>query len=645
MFESDKKSALDRLKKGLYSRNTPETESQRHSIHGEQVVVPESWENASLEQPVNPDAVHVMPVGDKQRHIYKIIFMCSGIFFLIALAVAAYTFFGGGNYISVDNVDILIDGPASIGGGEPLSLNVSVVNKNQTEIQLVDLVAEYPQGTKDSIDPTKDLSRVRLSLGNIGSQSVVQKPMNSVMFGQEGDIRDIKFTAEYRTADSNAIFFKEKIYHVTISSSPVTVLIDTLDKASSGEPFDMAITIGSNTTDPVKNVLMSLDYPFGFTMVSSDPAATYGDNIWDIGDLAPGAKRVIHIRASASGQDGEDKTIHANVGIQSTTNEREMATTIVTRDHSFTIEKPFLGLDLALDGSRGDVAVEAGRAVRGDIIWTNNSSSVITGAKIVAKLNGTVLNKASVSADSGGFYDSQANTITWQAGRSTGLDSIAPGADGRVGFSVSSIVSSLGQSSVNPQISVAVTASGDRVSETGAPQSVNTAVTRSIKLATNLSLSARALYSQGPISNHGPIPPKVDQSTTYTIVWTVTNTSNNITGAKVTASLPPYMSWTGIINPTDANISYDPNAGGIVWNVGEVSRNADIGTGAKQVAFQMSLKPSANQAGNSPDIVGPATITGTDVFTGATIKNSAANLTTRITTDLLYRTGDEVVQK
>src|SRR6185369_10829997 len=112
-----------------------------------------------------------VPVTPERRYAYKIVFICSGLFLVAALGIAAYTFFGGGNYVSVDNVDIQISGPASIAGGEPLSLDVSVANKNETEIQLVDLIVEYPTGTKDPANPTKDLTRIRLPLGNIGSQS------------------------------------------------------------------------------------------------------------------------------------------------------------------------------------------------------------------------------------------------------------------------------------------------------------------------------------------------------------------------------------------------------------------------------------------------------------------------------------------
>src|SRR5581483_8467966 len=421
--------------------------------------------------------------------------------------------------------------------------------------------------------------------------------------------------------------------------------IDALDKVLSGDPVDVTVTVSSNSTSPLKNLLMTLDYPFGFSVISSDPPASYGDNVWRIGDLAPGAKRVIKFRASATGQDGEDRTVHANVGIQSDTNEREIATTIISRDHTFTLEKPFLGLDLALEGNHSDLAIESGHSVHADVIWTNNSQDNITNTKITAKLSGNVLDQNSVSVENGGFYDSETNTITWQAGRADGLDSIKPGDSGKVSFTVLPLPTGLGRSVGSPQITIAVSADGTRVDANGAPQSINTAVTRSIKVVSNLSLSARALYSQCPFKNTGPVPPRVDQETTYTVVWTLTNTSNTITGAKVTANLPQYVAWVGATSPADGSITYDDKTGSITWLVGEVPKNADIGSGAKQMAFQIKLKPSANQAGSIPTLVSDQAITGTDIFTGSTLTNSTQNLSTRISTDLLYKNGDETVQK
>ncbi|MDE1874669.1 MAG: DUF11 domain-containing protein [Patescibacteria group bacterium] len=640
MFESDKKDPLDRLRKGLYSRTTADQEAPRHSFHGERIDVRDSWDEPSDTPEEKPT------ISPERRYGYKILFICSALFLLVAIAYAAYNFFGGGNFISVNNVDIQISGPAQAAGGGTLPLDVSVMNNNPTGIELVDLVVQFPQGAKDPANPSQDLIRSRYSLGDIAAHAVAQQTVSAILYGQQGDQEDMTFTAEYRTANSNAIFYKEKTYHVTISSSPVIVSIDSLDKVTSGAPFDATVTVTSNSTDTIKNTLLEMTYPFGFSVTSAEPSATANGDVWNLGDLAPGAKRTITLHSVLTGQDSENQVIHATVGVESASQPNQIATTIVTQDHTFTIEKPFLGLDLALNGERSDLAAQAGRSVQGDIIWTNNSSSQITNAVITAELSGNALDPSTVSVDNGGFYDSQANTITWQASGDSDLATIAPGATGRVSFTVSSLAPSVSQSISQPNISIAVSAQGNRIDETGAPQSVNTAVIRSIKLASNLALAARDLYSQGPFKNSGPLPPKANQATTYTVVWTVTNTSNTITGAQVTASLPPYVEWTGEVSPSDAAISYSTTTGVVTWVVGDVPANAGYGdVSPEQVAFQISYTPSANQVGTAPDLVGQATITGNDVFTGAALQNSAQSLSTRISTDLFYQPGDEMVQQ
>ncbi len=636
MFENEKKSPLERLRKGLYSREDKFGEARRHEIHEPDPTVPDAWSDGN-------EAL-VRKNMRTLRQTYSFAFLVALFFFVVAGLIAGYTLFWGRNFVSVNNVDILVEGPVSIGGGEELPLNIMVQNKNSTRIEDVSLIVEYPTGTKDPLDPARDLTKTKYDIGSIDSQEYALESAKALVFGEEGTEREIKFSVEYGTADSNATFQKKKSYFTTISSSPILVSIQALDKVLGGQENEIAVTVSSNSTLPLKNLLLSMDYPFGFTVNSATPAATYGNSIWRIGDLAPGAKRTIRIKATTEGQNEEDRTIRANVGIQSESNEREIATNIISRDHVFKIEKPFLGLDLALDGQRKDLAAVPGRRIRAEVIWTNNSANRITDGRIEAKLSGNALDRSSVDVEDG-YYDSSTNTIVWEAGRTPGLDTMAPGSDGRVTFGFESLAATPGQSIANPIINVSVSARGDRIDVTGASSEISTAVARSVKLVSNLALSSRGFYSQGNISNSGPIPPKVDQETTYTIVWTVTNTSNNITGAKVTATLPPYVSWTGVMSPTDADISYNPTGGVITWLAGTIPKNADIGSGAKQVSFQVSLKPSANQLGTIPELVSSAEIIGLDSFTGATIKTSAGNVTTRISGDLTYKAGDEKVRE
>jgi hypothetical protein len=650
MFESDKKSSLDRLKKGLYSRKDNLGEAPRHDLrkaaHEE---VPSSWERkqagASLPEAAGGPEGEALSSREarKVKKVYKTIFLVTGIFLVLALAVGAYTLFGGRNFVSVDNMDILVDGPVSVRGGEPLTLNVSVTNKNNAEVELVDLIATYPQGTKDTKDPTKDLGKVRVSIGNIPSQAVVQKTFESLMFGEEGSDREVVFTVEYRTANSNAIFYKEKSYKLKLASSPVVVSVEALDKVLSNQAAPVSVTVMSNTTSVIKDLLVILEYPSGYSVSSASPSASYSDNVWRIGDLTPGAKRTITVSGSVQGQDGETKTMHARVGIQSRANEREIATNIISGEHTFAIERPFLGIDLSLNGQvTGDVATEAGRVIRADIIWVNNSATRITNARIEVKLSGNALDRSSISA-SGGYYDSKIDTIIWDGGRVADLTSIAPGETNRVSFAFSSERSVPGRATLNPSVSVAVSAQGSRVDENGSAQALSTGISRSVKISSTLALSSRALRTQGAFRNTGPVPPKVDQETTYTVVWTVTNTSNSINDAEVKAVLPPYVSWSGAVSPADADLAYDQPSGLVTWRPGSIAQNADVGSGAKQVSFQVTFRPSVTQVGSTPVIIGQASLVGTDSFTGLGLKSSATGLSTLITTDPAWQNGQGTV--
>lgn len=647
MFESDKRSPLDRVKKSLYSRNGETPEHERHDIHGKDIRdIPQDWagDPVSASQDMGSTGVdmsgpvNVMPQARPHVKLYKLIFLVCSAFFLIAVAIAGFTLFRGSNFVSVDNVDILVEGPVSISGGEPISLTAAVVNKNAEVIELVDLIVEFPEGTKDPADPTKDLSRTRLSLGDIAPGQMVQKSISAIMYGQEGAEREVSFTIEYRTANSNAIFYKEKPYKLAISSSPILVSIDSLDKVLAGQLTDMSVTVSSNSPAPIRDLLLILDYPFGITITPKDLKPAFGDNVWRLGDLAPGAKRTVSFQASVSGEDGEERVIHANVGIADANNDREIATLIVSRERALVIERPSLGIDLTFNGARGDVASQPGESMRADIAWTNNSSTRIDNARIEAKLSGNALDRRSITV-SGGYYDSAKDVIVWEAGRTSGLASIAPGGSDRVSFNFASIRPAAGQSVANPTITVAVTATGDRTDELGVSRDVSTAVTGSVKLVSSLGVTARALYSQGAFINSGPIPPQVDKQTTYTLVWTVSNSSNSVSNVQVVGILPQGVEWLGKWSPSDANLSYNSVGGQVTWLVGDLQPNG----AAKQVSFQVGLTPSLTQAGTAAELLSQTQITGVDAFAGVTVRSTASSLSTRISTDPSWAPGDEIV--
>lgn len=624
MFESDKKSSLERLKKGLYSRSSIQTDTNsRHDVHERQSSVPEQWK-------IEDTAQSAATLPEKQKMpLHKVVLLSSLGFFSISILVAAYAFFGGSTSISVDNIGILIEGPVSIAGGDNLSLNTSVVNKNSSNIELVDLIVEFPQGTKDPLNLSQDLVRSRISLGSIKAGGVVQQKIDSIIFGKLNEKKSVKFTVEYRTSGSNAIFFKEKSYEVQISSSPLIVNIENSPQVNSGQKTDIKIVVASNSNTPVKNLLLNVDYPFGFTFDSSDPAPLYSNNIFKVGDLAPGAKKTFVIKGSIQGQDGEKRFVKANVGIASKDDEKIIATTVISTDNSFNIIKPFIGIDLTLDGTQaGDYISKPGAVIRAEVTWTNNLTTSISDGSISVGLAGIILDKNSVYPE-GGFYNSLTNTITWDSRSLSDLLQIAPGESGRVSFRFSPQRMLGGSYPTNPQIDVTANIKGNSIDQGKLAQDLVSTLSRKVLVSSEVALSPQVFYLSNLISNSGPIPPKAEQKTTYTLVWTINNSSNSISHTQVRATLPPYVTFTNLVSP-DGDVTYNPVGNEVVWNAGSVARAAGFIGQAKTVSFQVSVVPSVTQVGQSIELMSASTLTATDDFTGSAITSSGRSITTRL---------------
>jgi hypothetical protein len=181
----------------------------------------------------------------------------------------------------------------------------------------------------------------------------------------------------------------------------------------------------------------------------------------------------------------------------------------------------------------------------------------------------------------------------------------------------------------SPKIDVTTTVKGVSIDEGQTAEDLSSSITRKVLVNSEASLVSQIFYFSGSITNSGPVPPKAEQKTTYTVVWTINNTSNSISHAQVTATLPPYVTFTNVIS-SDANVTYNPVGGVVVWNAGSVARGAGFTGKTKSVSFQVAITPSVTQIGQSVDIVSGSTLTATDDFTNMSITASGRPITTRL---------------
>ena len=248
-----------------------------------------------------------------------------------------------------------------------------------------------------------------------------------------------------------------------------------------------------------------------------------------------------------------------------------------------------------------------------------------------------------VSASNGGFYRSLDSTINWDKSGNSFLARIEPGGRTDISFGLAAL-NTIG-AGANQSINLAITVSGEQIDDNGKSQLISTTVNRSVKLASRASVGARVVRSMGTFENSGPVPPRVDMATTYTIIWTATNSLNTVNRATMITQLPPYMTFTGLTSPGGESITYDSNTRQIMWNIGELKGGAGFGTPARTAQFQVELTPSANQVGTSPTIVENSNFSGVDEFTRLNVSANVPALTTLFTTDPTFKIGDDAIAK
>ncbi|MFZ2048845.1 MAG: hypothetical protein WAV25_00900 [Minisyncoccia bacterium] len=643
-FSNDKNkpaSKLSELNQALYSRTKYQNPNMNRSTV-EPLDLPAleaDWKTKSIDDIIKSD--NRKP---PTHPIMKKLFIIAVVFFVLTLGFTAYVFLGGSNFISSKNVDITILGPVSVSAGEILNMNVNIKNNNNADLTNTNLLIEYPDSTRSPDDANTTLVRSKIPIGTIASGGEYNYIAKAIILGQKTDTKEIKVSIDYGVKGSNATFTKEKLYDVSIGTSPVTMTVEEPESVVSGDNFTTTVTIVSNSSEILKNVLLKGEYPYGYSMKDSIPRAVRSENIWVIGDMAPGDKKIVKITGILSGEDKEERTFRFYTGIASTNDSQKFDATLALQSNTISINHSSLGMKMFLNGDEASTIVAPiGRIVEGRIDYVNNLPQSVINGRIQLKLSGASLDKYSVVAQNGGFYNSAQNTITWDKTGTNDLGVLTPGATGQVSFRFSSLTT-LSTGNKNSEISlntnfVAVPQNNDNTINAVANDS------GSVKIASEVSLTAKALYSRGPFTNSGLTPPKVEKPTTYTVSIILGNTQNDITDSVVMGTLGTNVTWTGEISPNGENVIYDETTNTFKWNVGTLPSGAGFSTAGKQIFFKVSLTPSIGQINTAPILVQNISFNGTDSFTKEVVKVNAPQVTTRTDTDPKYVQGNDMVVK
>jgi hypothetical protein len=640
---AEEKSGVEKLKNRLYAREGIEKiqKEDRTALTPSETDVPKSWgapEPALEEAPaVPPPSVTTAPtvtspepIRSRAHMSFAFKFLGFSIaFFTVAAVFAGFVFFGGVNTTSPRNIDIELIVPSLVDGGAEMQLEIIVRNRNTTPLLLSDLVIDYPEGARNPNNPEADLSHDRLSIGTIESGEELKRTANVLLFGEEGQAQTIRVALEYSVEGSNSVFVREEEVTVTIGSSPVSLSIDGPREITAGQPFTFELTVRSNATTPLADLVVKGEYPFGFSLTSTQPQAD-SSRMWRLGTLDPGESKTIRVTGTIEGEDGDERIFRFIAGSNDDPTDPVVKFPYITIPQTLTINRPFIAGDIMIEGKSGtNIPVAAGSRIDGTVSWQNNLSDSVSDVEITLSFDGPALDESSIEGNDA-FFQSTNNSLIWSKDENSELESVAPGAHGT--FSFSFMTKSPGEGGVlitNPTINLNLTVRAVR--EEGAPETILSAASTKVTVASALALETEVLHFSGPFTNSGPMPPRAEDETTYTVRWTVTNSANAVGNGQVIATLPTYVRF--IAAEAGSGISFNEGSRTVTWALGEIKAGAGYTGAARTGAFQVEILPSESQVGSSPALTSVPELTGQDRFANVNVSAAGEAATTKLVGD------------
>jgi hypothetical protein len=528
------------------------------------------------------------------------------------------------NVYSKGNLKLEILGPEEVQAFDEIEYVVKYKNNGNTILEEPVLTFQYPENSLPSDNNSKRLEK---TLEDIYPGEEKTLSFKARLFGKENEMEQTKATLKYRPKNLKAFYTSETTFTTKIELVPLTFEFDLPSKIEPGREFQFSLNYFSNSGWPLSNLRVKIEYPSGFEFISSQPQALEKTE-WDLPFLNKTEGGRIEIRGKLSGEVKEQKIFRATLGFW-----QEGESTLLKEITEGTeIRESSLSIFQRINGVSQYVA-NPGDVLHYEIFFRNIGEGQFRDLFLVSKLEGRAFDFDTLKSESGQFNKGD-NSLVWDWREVPQLQFLGQGEEGKVEFWINL----------------------KKDWQTSSPQDKNFSLKNKVilsqskeefetKINSKLEISQKGFFSDEVFGNSGPLPPKVGENTTYTIIWQAKNYYNDVKNVKVKAALPPQVKLTGKIFPEGSGLTFDSRSREIVWDAGDLAPATGILNQPPNVSFQVSLTPVSSQLGQMPDIIGEAKITGEDDWTGVNLEARDAAVDTTLPDDPTIGAGEGVVKQ
>jgi len=616
---NNERSVLDTLEHELYNPKSKLSKTEFHHFKSKRSLdLPSSWgEEAPLI--VKQDIDAGFSFGTKLLLVSTIV-LCA------ALGFSAWRVMSLKNVVSAANIDMTATIDSFVEGGEATPLVLTLHNRNTAPLEAASVTLLYKEGTgsQDEQEKVQD----KRDIGIVGSDEYKKQDFSVVLYGSESEKRELVVKLEYKVAGSNATFTKLASANVILRAPPISVTIEGPKTLSIGQGGTYSFEVKNNAATTSIASVLRLQFPNSFTVESSNPKPLIRSMSWNIPSLAKGQSKVISVIGSFEGKQGEVATIQAQIG-SAGDNPADIGIvySLAVTDVVLQTSPLDLAISLSSDGSIDETLRYGNRATL-ELTYANRSLQALQDVSITLTLSGDAALYNSIDPGSG-YYDSLSKVITWNRAVNPDLAVLAPNSQGILRVVVPIVLK--GNNSPSLKAVFSGTAS------TKSSNDIVAMVSKTYSVLGSASLIASTQYKTSSFLNSGPIPPRPNQDTTYTVNLRV-SAQNALSTAKVSFVLPAYVTWRGV--SSDAAVTYDSKTRTVSWNTGRIDQGKTL-----SVDVGLSVRPSQSHVGQSPPITSGIILDAEEAASRVKLRTTLSPLTTAVKNEVWPENPSVVVDR
>jgi uncharacterized repeat protein (TIGR01451 family) len=567
--------------------------------------------------------------------------------FLIVLFVLSGAVYASYNYIYLrlsavkQPISLYFEAKKEVAAGEEFYYELNYKNEDKVAINNIEIRVKYPDNFIFlESDPKPSRNNDTFSITSLEPHRSDIIKIKGKLVGPLDSNNIILADMTYVPKNFSSEFKKSAALETKINDLGLDFTLVNSNNALVGETNELIVKFKVKDQNYIDNFRLTLEHPEEVEIVASSSApqglkVVPGLEAWTLSNFGKNENEFsLKFKVKEKKQPTADLKLKLSFPVLSDT-EPAKYYLFYEKDLPYEIIKSDLNLNIIINGSPLDQGVDFGQTLNYSISYANKGEAVMKNVIIMAVLESDFLNWQTLTDKNNGQVSG--NTISWSKTEIANLAEISSGFESTIDFSIKLKAGGNIDLSKLYQVKSYVRYNIDGKSATDENQS-NTIINK-INSDLNLSEELRYFSEDNIAVGSGPLPPKVGQSTSLKVYWTISNNLHELNNLAVSVDLPPNVTFDNKNRSSVGNLYYDSQNNRVVWQIGRLT----IANYKANAEFNINVIPAETDRNKIMILLPGTKISAVDNETSLPINKTLKAKTSKLEDDNMA-SGDGIIQ-